>query len=58
MAEGFDYVYRSVKQDLRLSSMSGGTDLISCFVLGNPLLPVWRGEIQSRGLGMSRGFRR
>ena len=52
MAEGFDYVYASVKPDLRLSSMSGGTDLISCFVLGNPLLPVWRGEIQSRGLGM------
>ena len=56
MAEGFDYVYRSVKQDLRLSSMSGGTDLISCFVLGNPLLPVWRGEIQSRGLGMRSRF--
>ena len=52
-AEGFDYVYRRLKKDVRLSSMSGGTDLISCFVLGNPLLPVWRGEIQSRGLGMS-----
>ena len=52
-AESFDYVYGNVKKDVRLSSMSGGTDLISCFVLGNPLLPVWRGEIQSRGLGMS-----
>ena len=50
--EGFDYVYRNVKADVRLCSMSGGTDLISCFVLGNPLLPVWRGEIQCRGLGM------
>jgi acetoacetyl-CoA synthetase len=51
--EGFDYVYRSVKSDVRLSSMSGGTDLISCFVLGNPLAPVHRGEIQCRGLGMA-----
>ena len=50
--EGFDYVYRDIKSDLQLASMSGGTDLISCFVLGNPLLPVWRGEIQCRGLGM------
>jgi acetoacetyl-CoA synthetase len=50
--EGFDYVYAKVKPDVRLCSMSGGTDLISCFVLGNPLLPVWRGEIQCRGLGM------
>jgi acetoacetyl-CoA synthetase len=51
--EGFDYVYRSVKPGVQLSSMSGGTDLISCFVLGNPLLPVHRGEIQCRGLGMA-----
>ena len=51
--EGFDYVYRKIKSDVCLSSISGGTDLISCFVLGNPLLPVWRGEIQCRGLGMS-----
>lgn len=50
--EGFDYVYRAVKRDVCLSSVSGGTDLVSCFVLGNPLLPVWRGEIQCRGLGM------
>jgi len=48
----FDFVYRSVKQDLQLSSIAGGTDLISCFALGNPLLPVYRGELQCRGLGM------
>ena len=51
--EGFDYVYRNVKADVCLSSISGGTDLISCFVLGNPMLPVRRGEIQCRGLGMA-----
>jgi acetoacetyl-CoA synthetase len=51
--EGFDYVYRRIKTDVCLSSISGGTDLISCFVLGNPMLPVWRGEIQCRGLGMA-----
>jgi acetoacetyl-CoA synthetase len=50
--ESFDYVYREVKADLHLASISGGTDIISCFVLGNPLAPVWRGEIQCRGLGM------
>jgi acetoacetyl-CoA synthetase len=50
--EGFDYVYREVKNDVHLASISGGTDLISCFVLGNPTGPVWRGEIQCRGLGM------
>ena len=50
--EGFDYVYQDVKRDLNLASISGGTDIISTFVLGNPLLPVWRGEIQCRGLGM------
>ncbi len=53
--EGFDYVYREVKSDLHLASISGGTDLISCFVLGNPVAPVWRGEIQCRGLGMKVG---
>jgi len=52
MPEGFDYVYSKIKQDVCLSSISGGTDIISCFVLGNPTLPVWRGEIQCRGLGM------
>jgi acetoacetyl-CoA synthetase len=51
--EGFDYVYRHVKRDVCLSSIAGGTDLIGCFVLGNPILPVWRGEIQCRGLGMA-----
>jgi acetoacetyl-CoA synthetase len=50
--EGFDYIYENVKQDVCLSSISGGTDIISCFVLGNPMGPVWRGEIQARGLGM------
>ncbi len=48
----FDYVYREVKSDLCLSSISGGTDLISCFALGNPIGPVQRGELQTRGLGM------
>ncbi|MFN7086290.1 MAG: acetoacetate--CoA ligase [Burkholderiales bacterium] len=51
--ESFDYVYRSIKSDIQLASISGGTDLISCFALGNPLLPVWRGELQCRGLGMA-----
>jgi acetoacetyl-CoA synthetase len=51
--ESFDYVYRSIKKDVCLSSISGGTDIISCFVLGNPILPVWRGEIQCLGLGLS-----
>jgi acetoacetyl-CoA synthetase len=50
--EGYDYVYRSVKQDIQLASISGGTDIVSCFALGNPIGPVWRGEIQCRGLGM------
>jgi acetoacetyl-CoA synthetase len=48
----FDYVYRNIKSDLQLASIAGGTDLISCFGLGNPLLPVYRGELQCRGLGM------
>ena len=50
--ESFDYVYREIKADVCLSSISGGTDIVSCFVLGNPVLPVYRGEIQCRGLGM------
>lgn len=50
--ESFEYVYREWKKDVQLSSIAGGTDIISCFVLGNPLLPVYRGEIQCRGLGM------
>lgn len=52
VAESFDYVYRDVKSDLLLSSISGGTDIVSCFVLGSPWLPVYRGEIQCRGLGL------
>jgi acetoacetyl-CoA synthetase len=51
--EGFDYVYEAIKSDFHLASISGGTDLAACFVLGHPLLPVWRGEIQSPGLGMA-----
>jgi len=51
--ENYDYIYNDVKNDVMLSSISGGTDLISCFALGNPMLPVYRGEIQCRGLGMA-----
>ena len=51
--ESFDYVYADVKRDVQLSSISGGTDILSCFVGGSPLLPVWRGEIQARGLAMA-----
>ena len=50
--ESFEYVYREWKQDVQLSSISGGTDIVSCFALGNPTLPVNRGELQCRGLGM------
>ncbi|MCL6560912.1 MAG: acetoacetate--CoA ligase, partial [Firmicutes bacterium] len=50
--ESFQYVYRDIKKDLRLSSISGGTDIISCFALGNPTGPVYAGELQCRGLGM------
>jgi acetoacetyl-CoA synthetase len=53
LPEGFDYVYRSVKSDLQLASISGGTDIVSCFALGCPIRPVYRGEIQCRGLGMA-----
>jgi acetoacetyl-CoA synthetase len=48
----FDFVYECIKPDLQLASIAGGTDLISCFALGNPLRPVFRGELQCRGLGM------
>ncbi len=48
----FKWIYSSVKQDVQLSSISGGTDIISCFMLGNPNLPVYAGELQCRGLGM------
>jgi acetoacetyl-CoA synthetase len=50
--ESFDYVYQCVKHDVLLSSISGGTDIVSCFVLGIPTRPVYRGELQCRGLGM------
>ena len=51
--ESYDYVYRRIKRDLHLASISGGTDICGCFVLGNPLRPVWRGEIQSPALGLA-----
>ena len=51
--ESFDFVYDAIGSDLQLSSIAGGTDILSCFVLGNPTLPVRRGEIQCRGLGMA-----
>ena len=50
--ESFDFVYRKIKPDIQLASISGGTDIISCFALGNPIGPVYRGELQTRGLGM------
>ncbi len=52
VAESFDYIYANIKSDVCLSSLSGGTDIISCFVLGNPIKEVCRGEIQCVGLGM------
>lgn len=51
--EGFSFVYDGIKKDIQLASISGGTDIVSCFVLGNPLSPVWRGEIQGAGLGLA-----
>ncbi len=50
--DGFRYIYKNIKEDVHLTSISGGTDIVSCFVLGNPLQPVYAGEIQNRGLGM------
>ena len=52
VAESYDYVYSKIKPDLCLASISGGTDIVSCFVAGNPIGPVWRGEIQVRCLGV------
>jgi acetoacetyl-CoA synthetase len=52
-AESFDYVYRAIKADVHLASISGGTDIVSCFVGGDPTGPVWAGEIQAPGLGMA-----
>jgi acetoacetyl-CoA synthetase len=51
--ESFDFVYDGIKRDIHLASISGGTDIVSCFVLGIPTKPVWRGEIQGPGLGMA-----
>ena len=51
--ESFDYVYRDFKEDVALASISGGTDIVSCFALGNPLLPIYAGELQCKGLGMA-----
>ncbi|MEX0853718.1 MAG: acetoacetate--CoA ligase [Bauldia sp.] len=51
--ESFDFVYQAIKADVHLASISGGTDIVSCFVLGVPTAPVWRGEIQGPGLGMA-----
>jgi acetoacetyl-CoA synthetase len=56
--EGFDYVYRDIKPNLCLSSISGGTDIVSCFALGCPVIPVYRGELQCPGLGMAVEIRR
>ncbi len=51
--ESFDYIYRDIKKDVHVSSLSGGTDIVSCFVMGNPISPVYRGEIQGPGLGLA-----
>lgn len=51
--EGFAFVYDAIKKDVHLASISGGTDIVSCFVLGVPTEPVWQGEIQGAGLGMA-----
>jgi acetoacetyl-CoA synthetase len=51
--EGFSFVYEGIKSDIHLASISGGTDIVSCFVLGIPVKPVWKGEIQGAGLGMA-----
>ena len=56
--ESFEYVYREIKPNLCLSSISGGTDIVSCFALGCPIIPVYRGELQCAGLGMAVEIRR
>ncbi len=53
LPESYDYIYKSIKKDVSLASISGGTDIMSCFVLGSPYASVYRGEIQARGLGMA-----
>ena len=51
--DGFEYVYKNIKKNVHLSSISGGTDIVSCFVLGNIYSPVYKGQIQNNGLGMN-----
>jgi len=51
--DGFNYVYKNIKKNVHLASISGGTDIVSCFVLGNLYQPVYSGEIQNKGLGMN-----
>ncbi|AYK03003.1 acetoacetate--CoA ligase [Legionella sainthelensi] len=53
LPKNYDYVYNQIKNDVQLCSISGGTDIISCFALGNPMLPIYRGELQCLGLGMA-----
>ncbi|MDI9819397.1 MULTISPECIES: acetoacetate--CoA ligase [unclassified Legionella] len=53
LPKNYDFVYQEIKSEVQLSSISGGTDIVSCFALGNPLLPVYRGELQSFGLGVA-----
>jgi acetoacetyl-CoA synthetase len=53
LPESYDYVGREIGEEIQLASISGGTDIISCFALGNPVAPVYRGELQCRGLGMA-----
>lgn len=53
LTKNYDFVYEQIKSDVQLSSISGGTDIVSCFALGNPILPVYRGELQCLGLGMN-----
>ena len=51
-SEGFEYIYKNIKKNVHLASISGGTDIVSCFVLGNLYEPVISGEIQNKGLGL------
>ena len=51
--ESYDYIHKKIKNMVQISSISGGTDIVSCFALGSPMLPVYRGELQCRGLGMA-----
>lgn len=53
LPKNYDFVYNQIKKDVQLCSISGGTDIISCFALGNPMLPIYRGELQCLGLGMA-----